>query len=219
LFKITTEADVLLKAAPFDSSNAAAVTGYVRRNAGLTITTRDLVRLRQATPPSVADRASDVLLSFAREYPCPGLPFNDPVPAINETLNRLRPHIEARIFPANAISSYAAELRWLAIASAQGPSDLRWLITDVLAAKSQIEFTKRQKVLEGSAYSQLLITAEGWAEIERLRRPNADSRFGFVAMSFHSDLAELYEAGLSQGILKAGYQPLRIRSDRAQQPN
>lgn len=53
------------------------------------------------------------------------------------------------------------------------------------------------------------ISPEGWAYIESLKDINPDSQIGFIAMWFNDDLDPFLEV-ISQAVLDAGYEPLRI---------
>lgn len=51
------------------------------------------------------------------------------------------------------------------------------------------------------------IDAEGWAHLEELKKVNADSQQGFVAMWFDDSMKKIYDKVISKGILDAGYNP------------
>ncbi|MDO8444944.1 MAG: hypothetical protein Q7T53_02395 [Deltaproteobacteria bacterium] len=51
------------------------------------------------------------------------------------------------------------------------------------------------------------IVADGWAHLEELKKVNADSQQGFVAMWFDDSMMKIYDEAISHGILNAGYNP------------
>jgi hypothetical protein len=61
------------------------------------------------------------------------------------------------------------------------------------------------------------ILPQGYIRIDELRNKTSNSSQGFVAMWFHHDLNEAYTNGFQLGILRAGYNPIRI--DRTEHIN
>jgi len=81
------------------------------------------------------------------------------------------------------------------------------------------EFTLKHMVLSGLleqsiSYDQgggkYVLTVEGWAKTDQLTGVRPDSRQGFVAMCFASELDELYDKGLKPAIEDAGYYAMRV---------
>jgi len=58
----------------------------------------------------------------------------------------------------------------------------------------------------------LLVKIEhrGWCHLESIKKINAESNQGFVAMWFSNDLQKIYDEVISVGILAAGYAPHRV---------
>jgi hypothetical protein len=54
------------------------------------------------------------------------------------------------------------------------------------------------------------ITANGWQYLENLKKINADSQQGFVAMWFTDEMQKIYDSTISEGILDAGYRPHKV---------
>ena len=54
------------------------------------------------------------------------------------------------------------------------------------------------------------ITANGWQHLENLKKINADSQQGFVAMWFTDEMQKIYDSTISEGILDAGYRPHKV---------
>ncbi len=63
----------------------------------------------------------------------------------------------------------------------------------------------------------VVITPNGWQEIERLQQVNMGSRIGFVAMRFNDEFKPLYDQGIEPGIRAAGYEAFRV--DRKEHNN
>ncbi len=57
----------------------------------------------------------------------------------------------------------------------------------------------------------------GYMKLDELRGPHSTSTQGFIAMWFDTTLNEVYEKGIQFGVLRAGYDPLRI--DRIEHVN
>lgn len=64
---------------------------------------------------------------------------------------------------------------------------------------------------------ECVIQPRGYMKLEELRGSRSVSAQGFIAMWFDPNLNEVYESGFQAGILKAGYNPLRI--DRVEHVN
>lgn len=61
------------------------------------------------------------------------------------------------------------------------------------------------------------ILPKGYMKLDELRGPQSASAQGFIAMWFDPELNDAYEKGLQPGVLRAGYDPLRI--DRVEHVN
>jgi hypothetical protein len=216
-FTISADADDALRNVPLEQSQIGAASGYVRSNQGLILRERDLTGLRDVRSPTVDAKAGRLLLYLAREYPQPGATIPDPVSRILHTLNILTQFSAETTFSDNAIPEYASFLKWLAIGWSADVGELRWLLKDVLAAQSLIEFTKQLESFESRGYPRLVITASGWAEIDRMRSANPQSVTAFVAMSFRETFTDLYTMGIAPGITAAGFESLRV--DRKEHNN
>lgn len=64
---------------------------------------------------------------------------------------------------------------------------------------------------------QCEILPSGYMKLDELRAPHSTSSQGFIAMWFDKALNEVYQDGFQPGVLKAGYNPLRI--DRVEHVN
>lgn len=88
---------------------------------------------------------------------------------------------------------------WLSPAWCINNDELNELIYFLLEKKRLRELKERR-----GAYR---INADGWAYLEDLKKVNADSQQGFVAMWFDDSMMKIYDKVISKGILNAGYNP------------
>ncbi|MBI5492359.1 MAG: hypothetical protein HY893_05455 [Deltaproteobacteria bacterium] len=61
-----------------------------------------------------------------------------------------------------------------------------------------------------SDFSECKIAFNGWEHLEQLKRINADSPQGFVAMWFEESLKKIYDEVIAPAIIEAGYKPHRV---------
>jgi len=61
------------------------------------------------------------------------------------------------------------------------------------------------------------VTANGWERIDELRQSGPNSAFVFVAMSFATELGDLYDKAIAPAVRQAGYEPIRV--DRKEHAN
>jgi len=217
LFRISGDADCKLREQPPDEQVSGNLSGYIRKNAGLRIDESDLAKLGNIIPPSVTQKTHDLLLQLAKEFPTPGAKMYDPAVMAGVASRYLKQFEGHNVFPADVIKLPGVpEVRWLAIASASGVSELRWLIHEALKTWGYLEEGDYFS-LDHRAHKSLIITPRGWEAVERLQERQTDSRIGFVAMSFRPEFNDLYDHGISEGIRHAGYEPLRV--DRTEHNN
>lgn len=57
------------------------------------------------------------------------------------------------------------------------------------------------------------LTWEGWKKLEQLKELGILSKKCFVAMSCSEDLSEIYEQGIKEAIIEAGYEPIFIEKE------
>lgn len=68
----------------------------------------------------------------------------------------------------------------------------------------------REGLLVKSGYDLKLTLLDGWQRYDEIRRRLPDSSQAFVAMWFDKSLDVIWEEGFKQGLVEAGYRPLRI---------
>lgn len=71
-------------------------------------------------------------------------------------------------------------------------------------------YLTKKGYLEKLNLNSQVITPEGHIFLEGMESKNAASSNAFVAMSFAPEYKELFERGISVGISKAGYRPVRV---------
>jgi hypothetical protein len=74
-----------------------------------------------------------------------------------------------------------------------------------------VDYGVAQKHIKVEAYSAaIMLTIDGWNELEQLNRTNPASDQAFVAMWFGPEVSSAFEDGIAPAIRDAGYTPMRI---------
>lgn len=78
-----------------------------------------------------------------------------------------------------------------------------------------VKYLKQRGFIEGEdeapyGPAYFILTAEGFAEVERLKTLNVESHNAFVAMWFDDDMRDAYDLAIAPGIEDAGFCPMRI---------
>jgi hypothetical protein len=73
-----------------------------------------------------------------------------------------------------------------------------------------LRFLTGAKRLQVSGPGRYKIVADGWQHLENIKKVNADSQQGFVAMWFDETMKDVYDHAISEGIIDAGYRPHRV---------
>lgn len=217
-FRITDGAENILVTTPPSLLKVAKVSGYIRKNEGLEIGKEDILAFATLPTVTVKDKAIRLLMTFASQYPQPGAHIPNPAAMVRGILERLEVPTRgtydrfAGLWEQNILW-----LKWLAIASAADSRELEWLIEEALIGPGFVVHGKSQLKMDSRDIPYLIITPEGWREVDRLRQVNQESALGFVAMSFHADLIELYDQAIAPGIRFAGFEAVRV--DRKEHNN
>jgi len=112
-------------------------------------------------------------------------------------------------YPNDSFTDAAREAsKWMSIASAGSPDQLRYLLKDFLEAQGFL-VEKRAAIF--------VITPQGWQHIADLRRTQSKSTKAFIAMSFAPELNEFFTQAMEPGVRAARYEALRI--DREEHNN
>jgi hypothetical protein len=218
-YRLTRIADQILKANSLSKPQTATLSGYIRKNAGLTIGQKNLPDLLSISAPTVGDRLEAMLLELAKDFPRPGMAIRDPCPILLSLHAFLQKEADKPVYSEGLVpKDLSSFFKWLAIISASEVSELRWFIFHSLTDRGFLAKGGSGYVLYGRKYETFVITVAGWAAIDQLRQAdNSASRIGFIAMSFRPEFTELYEQGIAPGIRSAGFEPLRI--DRTEHNN
>ncbi|MEY2483540.1 MAG: hypothetical protein QOK24_2068 [Verrucomicrobiota bacterium] len=202
-YTISAEAAALLDGASFDARQAANVSGYIRDNQGITITTSSLPFLRSLRPPSVASRATKLLLWLAKQNPVVGEKIHIPHGRhIHQFLERSG-GADIQGMTETRAQQLAGFLDPLAVSSSVSPAEVDFLLEGYL--KTEEQFVEVDKA--GSRLS-VTITARGWKHLDIA--PAGTGAVGFVAMWFAPEMNAVWEQSFHPGIKEAGYTPSRI---------
>jgi hypothetical protein len=208
-FRMTTEALQFLEPNSLTHPQVGTVSGWIRRNPGALITSKDIPKFRRLRAPSAEEKVGNVLLELAAAYPRLGTTITHPVPSIRITIAWCNEHLYAPTHPAGGpVKREDAALKWLAIASASSADEVDWIIS-ALERRGYLSRSQRPPT-NARGREGLVITDEGWCEVERRKSINPASKIGFVAMSFRREFDDLYKEGIAPGIALAGYEAFRI---------
>ncbi|MGB2677289.1 MAG: hypothetical protein WAN12_09430 [Candidatus Acidiferrum sp.] len=105
-----------------------------------------------------------------------------------------------------SISAFDA-LKDYVLVTGRDAKEAEWFL-ESLAGEGLIEhFGKRRATL----------TIRGWERVAQLRQTGPNSEFVFVAMSFNSVMANLFDKAIEPAVRQAGYEPVRV--DRKEHAN
>jgi hypothetical protein len=210
-YEITDEAVNDLKAQRFTEDQTANVSGYIRQNPGSTILSKDLERFRNLPTPSVGESGANLLTALSKEFPRPASEITIDWQRLITDLD-LTAAVRAGNgeYPNDFFPDVSREAsKWMGVASACSPGELRYLISDFLDKAQGSVVEKRPNVF--------VITPAGWQHITELKHTQSKSMTAFVAMYFAPELDDFFRDGMSRGIRAAGYDVLRI--DRKEHNN
>ncbi len=203
VFNLSEQTDQALKRQPYEPPLVGLIGGYIRRNAGLTITRELLSTLPTLPMPSVGEKAARLLSALGKRHPLPGDQFMAPCWPVQTLEGKIRSHANASVYPTASFTATDLEAaNYLGIAALADFQELRWMLYSLLLPQGLLK--------KGAADAYLEISPAGWQEIARLQEIRTSSRLGFVAMSFQPQFLPLYEHGLAPGIAAAGYEALRV---------
>lgn len=146
--------------------------------------------VRQRRPPSVLERADNLLRCLEARSPLIGTPVN------------------IYLLDNSRVQELADQLlAWT------GSQDISEVITlaEYCAAEHWIRHQSQERVVASSnTIHQLMLMPPGYARIAALDGTNSKSKQGFVAMWFDLSMKEAYEHGIHPAIVDAGYEAMRI---------
>lgn len=198
-----------LKGTDWSVEQIGAASGYLLRNAGMFLDSEGVVRLAAVTPPSVATKASRLLLEFGRLYLQPGISIAWNDWNVSPGLKMAAAIAAENVTENHCNNSLIGKLRWLGVASAGSAEELQWLVNECLRGEGFLS--------KGVSDGSVVISPSGWNEINRLQEINVASGTGFVAMSFLPEFDLLYSEGIEFGVNAAGYNAMRV--DRTEHNN
>jgi len=203
-------AESLIRENRFTPRQIANLSGYIRQNPGSLILEPDLERLRNLQTPGVSEKAANLLIALSKEFPEPGTPISIDCQRLSTDLHLTESVRAGDGEYANDSFPDAARQasKWMGVASASSPIELRYLLSDFLAGQGFIGETHA---------GVFVITPAGWEQITELRHTQSNSTKVFIAMSFAPELNELFINGIEPGVRAAGYEALRI--DRTEHNN
>ena len=160
--------------------------------------------------PSVGEKAANLLIALGKEFPQPGTVIGIDCQRLTTDLH-LTESVRAGDggYSDDSFPDVAREAsKWMAVASAGSPDELRYLVSDFLQAQGLI--TEKRD-------AGFVITPEGWQRITELRHTQSKSTKVFIAMSFAHELNEFFNRAMEPGVRAAGYEALRV--DRTEHNN
>ena len=202
-FFTSQDAAYWLRASSLTPQQIAAISSYIRRNAGLTISRDSLARLRAIPAPSLPEKMERLLLLLSRRHPTPGEDIQAPAWAIQGLENVINNAGESDGYPEDLVQpDMLAAAAYVGEAGLAGFAEFHWLLYDCLIPQGLLK--------TGRISGYIQISPAGWQQVARLQQVTTSSRVGFVAMAFQPSLLPLYDQGLALGITDAGYEPLRV---------
>jgi len=166
---------------PRDSRRRANASAWILENAPASLDSRDCARLALLHGLTVSERLQKLMLRWAKESK----------------------HVGHRLDP---LDPKVVE-EWIARTWSLDVSDLNGLVQ---LAYQRGFLLGRVDNTNQTIRPPASLTAEGWAFVEHLEEPNADSPQGFVAMWFHPSMDGVYERAIAPAIEAAGYRPHRV---------
>jgi len=174
-----------IKKSTLSDRQKANISGWLCENKQFEINTNNLDNLFKIKTPSFHERADKILLEFERMTEYAG-------------------HF-VQCFAENSEVFYGKPKSYLSVGYCLNSHEFEEIL-EFLKDTKRISFSNTNN-------KTCKITANGWEHLEKLKKINADSQQGFVAMWFDKAMMEVYDKAISKGILDAGYKP-HLVSDR-----
>jgi len=206
--KVTGTALAVANAQRDESSESRwLLSSSLSENQGLMVTSLNLGSLIPQRRPSVSDRAEKLLRALARLQPIAGRAIKIEYGNAGNILRELETPRDGR-WNDLGLKWAKTHLPLMAAAWAESEDQFQFLLEDVLVASKHW--------LRSLGDWHYVISANGWEFLEGVVA-NADSRDGFVAMSFDSELDEFYAQVIAPAIEANGFLPKRV--DRTEHVN
>jgi len=179
-FSISRTASAIWDARKPSLRQIANACGWIREHQGISINSNDIESLLSVATPSVAERATKVLIY------------------INKLCIDLSYQFSLDIHNAHA---------WLGVSYSDNANELYYLFrTFLLDEVGYISFSEAM----GGNFLQVQITPRGYEFLESLKHNHTDSQIGFCAMWFNESVLPIWTKAIEPAIKDAGYDPKRI---------
>src|SRR5436190_19017200 len=111
-FRCEHYAIIALKRVQWSNQQIGTVSGYLRRNSGMFLTSEGVDQLKELPVTTVGEKATRLLLELGTEYPAPGESFWAPVFGVQSAFGKLEQYLGEDVLPSELISDPAiASLR------------------------------------------------------------------------------------------------------------
>lgn len=194
IFSMTYKAEINWRNSHPDATQVANASGWVRDHQEIIISSDEIEFLLSIKSPSVAERASKVLI------------------AMENTITSISNYVDIYVGNLSGYDDSPAkdgfiknQLFWLGISYSANLEDLNYLLTNYLE--------KETGVLESINLGTLFkfqIKPKGYEFLASLKRTNVDSQIGFCAMWFNEGVLPIWTNAIEPAIKDAGYDPKRI---------
>lgn len=194
VFTISYPASVNWRSSNPEDRQITNASSWIREHQGIVVDTDQIEFLLQIKTPTVADRATKILVHLEKNL------FNI------SSQEDIHVH-DASDYSNNDIkrNKILNQLKWLGISYSVNLDELKYLLHEFLDKESGFLAVSFQ-----GNFWRVLITPKGHAFLENLRKANYFSDIGFCAMWFDKRLLPLWNDGIYKAIDGAGYKPERI---------
>jgi hypothetical protein len=182
----------------------ANFSSYIRENQGQLFSEDDREFVRRIRTPSVAEKATKLLWSVAKEHPYAGQQFSIPVDAAHTLLKMVDEHEEESFASEDqsTIDACREIFPYIAASWSRNAFEFMFLVDNNLINRRFLEQMDNRR--------RLRITPEGWSYLETLEKPSDESNSAFVAMWFDPKTDPLWKEAIRPGVYSAGFEPVRI---------
>lgn len=180
LFSITYEASVDLRNSHLEAWQVANASGWIREHQNINISSDKINFLFSIKSPSVAERATKILIAI-----------NNQSEDISQTFN---------------LHTHDANY-WLGVSYSKNAEELYYLLKTFL--NETVGYISYLKGFEG-VFTDIQITPKGYEYLESLKHNHQDSQIGFCAMWFSETVLPIWSKAIQPAIIDAGFDAKRI---------
>ena len=195
-FSITGSASAIWVANNPSARQVTNASGWIREHQRVLINSDDIEALLSVPSPSVAERATKILIELAKQS------------------NNIASSFELYFINSNSLINNEEQerikkeqLNWLGIAYSENLKELMYLTYDYLQNEVNLVTTFNH----GNCLDTR-ITPKGHAFLEDIKKTHIDSQIGFCAMWFDKSVLPIWTNSIEPAIKNAGYDPKRIDS-------